>query len=38
VFRPADANVSDLGHFGFFRRDVGEMLWPRLLALLEGTG
>jgi predicted alpha/beta hydrolase len=36
VFTPADAQVRRIGHFGFFRRDVGTALWPRLLALLEG--
>jgi predicted alpha/beta hydrolase len=37
VFTPADAQVRRVGHFGFFRRDVGAVLWPRLLALLEGN-
>jgi predicted alpha/beta hydrolase len=37
VFTPADAQVRRVGHFGFFRRDVGTVLWPRLLALLEGN-
>jgi predicted alpha/beta hydrolase len=36
VLGPADANARRLGHFGFFRRDTGAILWPRLLALLEG--
>jgi predicted alpha/beta hydrolase len=35
VFSPAEANVRHLGHFGFFRRDAGVVLWPRLLELLE---
>jgi predicted alpha/beta hydrolase len=38
VLSPADANVQHLGHFGFFRRDAGAILWPRLLAFLEGRG
>lgn len=37
VLGPADVNARRLGHFGFFRRDAGEILWPRLLALLEGN-
>jgi predicted alpha/beta hydrolase len=36
VFTPADAHARRIGHFGFFRRDVGPALWPRLLALLKG--
>jgi predicted alpha/beta hydrolase len=36
VFTPADAQVPRIGHFGFFRRDAGAALWPRLLAHLEG--
>ncbi len=35
VFTPAEAGVSRIGHFGFFRRAVGATLWPRLLAELE---
>jgi predicted alpha/beta hydrolase len=35
IFTPAQANVPHLGHFGFFRRDAGAVLWPRLLALLD---
>jgi len=35
VFSPAEANLRHLGHFGFFRREAGAVLWPRLLALLE---
>jgi predicted alpha/beta hydrolase len=35
VFSPADAQARSIGHFGFFRRAVGEALWPRLLAQLE---
>jgi predicted alpha/beta hydrolase len=34
---PAEARVPHLGHFGFFRRDAGAALWPRLLAQLEPT-
>ena len=36
VLGPAHAKARRLGHFGFFRRDAGAILWPRLLALLEG--
>lgn len=31
-FTPADAGLRSIGHFGFFRRQTGNMLWPRLLA------
>jgi predicted alpha/beta hydrolase len=37
VFTPADAGVRHIGHFGFFRRAAGTVLWPRLLAQLERT-
>jgi predicted alpha/beta hydrolase len=36
VLSPAEANVRQLGHFGFFRREAGLALWPRLLTLLDG--
>lgn len=35
VLSPADAGVPRLGHFGFFRREAGIVLWPRLLTLIE---
>ena len=35
VFKPLDAQVRRIGHFGFFRRAVGTSLWPRLLAQLD---
>jgi predicted alpha/beta hydrolase len=34
-FTPADAGLSRIGHFGFFSRSAGAVLWPRLHALLE---
>lgn len=34
-FTPADAGLSRIGHFGFFTRRAGAVLWPRLLAELE---
>lgn len=34
-FTPADAGVRRIGHFGFFSRRVGAVLWPRLLAQLD---
>jgi predicted alpha/beta hydrolase len=34
-FTPADAGVGRIGHFGFFSRRVGAVLWPRLLARLD---
>jgi predicted alpha/beta hydrolase len=35
VITPAEAGVRHLGHFGFFRRDAGVTLWPRLVAQLD---
>lgn len=32
---PADLGVSQIQHFGPFRRDLGATLWPRLLAPIE---
>jgi predicted alpha/beta hydrolase len=37
-FTPADAGVRRIGHFGFFSRRAGSVLWPRLLAQLELAG
>jgi predicted alpha/beta hydrolase len=34
-FTPADAGLSRIGHFGFFRRQAGSVLWPRLIAQLD---
>ena len=34
-FTPAEAGVRRIGHFGFFSRRVGAVLWPRLLAQLD---
>jgi predicted alpha/beta hydrolase len=34
VITPAEGGVKQLGHFGFFRREAGATLWPRLLAQL----
>ncbi len=31
-FTPADAHVEHIGHFGFFGRNAGTALWPRLLS------
>jgi predicted alpha/beta hydrolase len=36
AFTPTDAGTRRLGHFGFFRRAAGALLWPRLMALLNG--
>ena len=36
VFTPADAGKRRLGHFGFFRRGTGAVLWPRLMQRLNG--
>jgi predicted alpha/beta hydrolase len=35
-FTPADAGTPRLGHFGFFRRAAGALLWPQLMALING--
>ena len=35
LFSPADAGTRKLGHFGFFRRDAGAVLWPWLAARLH---
>jgi predicted alpha/beta hydrolase len=35
VFTPAEAGARRLGHFGFFRRAGGSVLWPRFLEQLE---
>jgi len=32
---PASVGLSDIGHFGFFRRDANERLWPLVLADLR---
>ncbi|MCU0341787.1 MAG: alpha/beta hydrolase [Spirosomaceae bacterium] len=33
---PRDYGVSEIGHFGFFRRKFRDILWPKALAKLEG--
>ena len=38
LFSPADTGVHRIGHFGFFRRAVGQALWPLLLARLQAQG
>lgn len=38
LFTPADAGVPRIGHFGFFGRTIGAILWPRLLPYLETSG
>jgi predicted alpha/beta hydrolase len=35
LITPADVGVERLGHFGYFRRRPGAMMWPRLLAKLD---
>lgn len=32
---PADLGVARIGHFGFFRPEAGELLWPMALAWFE---
>ena len=34
-FTPAEAGIDCIGHFGFFGRNAGAALWPRLLMQLE---
>ena len=34
-FTPAEAALRRIGHFGFFSRRAGDVLWPRLLARLD---
>ncbi|KAB2911903.1 MAG: alpha/beta fold hydrolase [Hyphomicrobiaceae bacterium] len=36
--RLADAKARKIGHFGFFRDEFRETLWPAALAWLESTG
>ena len=35
LFTPADAGVRKIGHFGFFGRRAGLVLWPELVARLQ---
>lgn len=35
LFTPADAGARKIGHFGFFRRSTGSVLWPQLVARLQ---
>ncbi|RZJ07038.1 MAG: alpha/beta hydrolase, partial [Haliea sp.] len=32
---PADLGVRRIGHFGFFRQQFSQSLWPRTVAILE---
>jgi predicted alpha/beta hydrolase len=34
---PADARVARIGHVGYFRAELAETAWPRLLAWLDGA-
>lgn len=34
---PADIGSPRIGHFGFFRADMGERLWPAMLEWIERT-
>lgn len=38
MFTPAEAGARRLGHFGFFRRSAGSVLWPRFLEEVESGG
>lgn len=33
--RPAESGQPRIGHFGFFRRDMADTLWPRAAVVLE---
>jgi predicted alpha/beta hydrolase len=35
LFTPADSGTRRIGHFGFFGRQAGPALWPRLVARLQ---
>jgi predicted alpha/beta hydrolase len=35
LFTPADAGVGKIGHFGFFSRRAGPVLWPKVIARLQ---
>lgn len=35
---PKQLNVSNIGHMGYYRGQVGETLWPQILRWLEGHG
>jgi predicted alpha/beta hydrolase len=35
AYKPSDADVRHIGHFGFFRRAAGMALWPRLITQLD---
>ncbi|MDP3413440.1 MAG: alpha/beta hydrolase, partial [Polaromonas sp.] len=36
--KPADLGVKRIGHFGFFRQQFSDSLWPRLAQTLERMG
>jgi predicted alpha/beta hydrolase len=36
--KPADLGVQRIGHFGFFRQQFSDSLWPRLAQTLERMG
>jgi predicted alpha/beta hydrolase len=33
---PADLKVKRIGHFGFFREQFNQTLWPRAQQIIEG--
>jgi predicted alpha/beta hydrolase len=37
-FAPASLGVREIGHMGYYRRDVGATLWPRIMEWLSGKG
>jgi predicted alpha/beta hydrolase len=37
VLSPVELGVDKIEHFGPFRRDLGAMLWPRLMAPIEAA-
>jgi predicted alpha/beta hydrolase len=36
--QPAQCGVTNVGHMGYFRANVGEQLWPNILSWLQGHG
>jgi predicted alpha/beta hydrolase len=36
--QPQDLGVASIGHMGYFRKEVGDVLWPKMLAWLGQHG
>jgi predicted alpha/beta hydrolase len=37
VLAPSDVDMKAIGHFGFFRREAAETLWPRVVPFIEAS-